>query len=73
MEQVKLKRVLRERNISAYRLAKECHIATCDIYQALNGKKPMFPRWKKSIANYLHIDEEQLFEECEDDAKNVAN
>lgn len=69
-----LKRILRERNISAYRLAKECHIAACDIYQALNGKKPMFPRWKKSISSYLHIDEKLLFERGDDnDAKDATD
>lgn len=62
MEQVVLKRVLKERNITAYRLALECKIALPDIYQALNGKKTMFPRWKKSIAEYLKMSEEELFE-----------
>lgn len=61
MEQVVLKKVLKERGITAYRLALDCRIALPDMYQALNGKKAMFPRWKKSIANYLHMSEEDLF------------
>lgn len=73
MEQMILKKILKERDISAYRLAKECHIAPCDIYQALNGKKPMFPRWRKSISNFLQMDEKQLFERGENDAENVVN
>lgn len=55
MEQVKLKEVLKERNISAYKLAIECHIATPDMYQAINGKKTMFPKWKRAISEYLKL------------------
>jgi len=62
MEQVQLKKFLNERNISAYRLAKECNIALSDMYQALNGKKKMFPRWRRSIAEYLGASEKELFE-----------
>lgn len=61
MEQIILKNVLKERNITPYRLAIECNIALPDMYQALNGKKTMFPRWKKSIAEYLRMDEKDLF------------
>jgi len=62
MEQIILKRILKERNITPYRLARDCKIALPDIYQALNGKKQMFPRWKKSIAEYLQMPEDALFE-----------
>lgn len=57
-----LKNTLKSKDISAYRLANECGIATCDIYQAINGKKPMFPKWKKAIAKYLEMPEAELFE-----------
>ena len=62
MEQKKLKSILKNKNLSAYRLAIECRIATPDMYMALNGKKPMFPKWKKAIASYLNMKEEDLFE-----------
>lgn len=65
MEQKKLKQIMQEREISAYRLAIDCKIALSDIYQAISGKKPMFPRWRKSIAAYLEMEEKDLFEGVE--------
>lgn len=73
MEEKKLKQILKEKKISAYRLAIECHIATPDMYMALNGKKPMFPKWKKAIASYLNMDEHQLFERSDENANNAIN
>lgn len=62
MEQKKLKVVLHNKGITAYKLAKECNIALPDMYSAINGKKVMFPRWKKSISDYLNMPEAELFE-----------
>lgn len=62
MEEKKLKRILKEKGITAYRLAMECHIATPDMYMAINGKKPMFPKWRKAISEYLNVPEQELFE-----------
>ena len=52
-EQRKLKEILKQRGISAYRLAIDCHIATTNIYNCLNGKQYMYPKWRKTIAEYL--------------------
>ena len=73
MKQKTLKSILEERKITPYRLAKDCGIATSDIYQALSGKKPMFPKWRKVIAEYLKMDECQLFERRDENADNVTN
>lgn len=64
-EQNRLKEVLKEKKISAYKLAIECHIATPDMYMALNGKKPMYSKWKTKIAEYLKMSEEEIFSDYE--------
>ena len=58
-----LKSILQERGLTKYRLAKMSHISTQDIYSLLNGKKPLYPNWKKRIAEALKVPEEELFEE----------
>lgn len=62
-EQIKLKEVLKERRLSAYRLAMDCHIATTNIYNCLNGKQYIYPKWRKAISEYLKLPEEELFED----------
>lgn len=58
-----LRNTLKEKNITVYRLAKMSNISTQDLYTALNGKKPMYPNWKKRIAEALNTDVESLFNE----------
>ena len=57
----KLKKTLAEQGITIYRLAKLSKISTQDLYTALKGKKPMYPNWKKRIAEALDTDVESLF------------
>lgn len=59
----KLNRVMLERGITRYRLSKMAKISTQDLYSALGGKKPLYPNWKKRIAQALEIPEEELFKE----------
>lgn len=61
----KLKKTLVEQGITIYRLAKLSKISTQDLYTALKGKKPMYPNWKKRIAEALDTDVESLFNEEE--------
>ncbi len=61
----KLKKTLAEQGITIYRLAKLSKISTQDLYTALKGKKPMYPNWKKRIAEALDTDVESLFNEEE--------
>lgn len=56
---------LKKRGITKYRLAKMSNISTQDIYSLLNGKKPLYPNWKKRICDFLELPEEELFEEGE--------
>lgn len=61
----KLKTTMREKNISVNKLSFLSEIAAPDLYCALSGKKPMFPNWKKRIAEALNTDIESLFNEEE--------
>ena len=63
MKYKNLMTVLHDRSITPYRLAKDCHISTSDIYQVLSGKKPMFPKWRRAISEYLNVNENALFGE----------
>jgi len=58
-----LLRILKERNITKNKLAKEAKITPQDLYNAFNGNKPFYPAWRKKIAKYLKVDEKTLFEE----------
>lgn len=67
VKQTKLRKIIDEKGITPYRLAKDCHIAPTDVYNILKGMRPAFPRWRKSISEYLGIPEEEIFmEEGED-------
>lgn len=59
----KLKSILEAKGITKYRLAKMSNISTQDMYSLLNGKKILYPNWKKRIAEALEMPEEELFEE----------
>ena len=63
----KLHSILRERKITINKLSLESGIAPPDLYSALSGKKPLYPGWRKRIADSLNLSEEVLFiEENED-------
>jgi len=59
----KLKEVLRERELSVNKLSFGARISPSDLSSVLSGKKPMFPNWRKRIAFFLEIPEEELFGE----------
>ena len=58
---MKLIDILKEKNISKLQLALNAQIAPSDLYCAINGKKPFYPKWKKKIADFIKIDEAELF------------
>ena len=62
---MKLLDVLKERNISKLQLALNAGITPSDLYCALNGKKPFYPKYKRKISEFLQIDEAVLFAEGE--------
>ena len=59
-------KLLEERGLTKYRLAKMSNISPQDLYTALNGYKPMYPGWRKRIAEALEIPENVLFLEREE-------
>ena len=59
----KLKQAAHEKGISIGKLARLSDIAAPDMYSAINGNKPMYPNWRKRIADALDADEAELFEE----------
>lgn len=54
--------ILKEKGISKLQLALRCQIAPSDLYNAMNGNKPFFPKWRKKIATYLEVDENLIFD-----------
>lgn len=56
-----LKATMNEKGISGYKLAQMTGISNSDIYQALSGKKTMYPNWKKRIADALGCSVDELF------------
>lgn len=60
-------KVLEEKNMSRYQLAKGAKIAPPDIYKCFSGKQPFYPKWRKNIAKYLGVNETDLFDEVKSD------
>lgn len=54
--------ILKERKISKLQLALKCQITPSDLYSAINGNKPFYPKWRQKISQYLEIDEQILFD-----------
>lgn len=64
-----LEKLLSDRNISKYALAKAAGIAPTDIYSIFKGSRPLFPNWKKRICEALEMDSAEVFPEEEDQSK----
>jgi transcriptional regulator with XRE-family HTH domain len=62
---MKLLEILKERNISRLQLAMSTKVNPSSIYDATNKRIPFYPAWKKRIAEYLELTEEELFSEDE--------
>lgn len=65
----KLKAEMQKRGISKYKLAHMSKIAEADFYSMLNGRKVMFPNWRKRIAEALEMSADELFDE--NDGKTI--
>lgn len=63
MEYPKLEKIMVEKNITRYRLAKQTGIAPTDIYGALSGNRKMYSGWKKRIAAALDVEVSDIFDE----------
>lgn len=57
-----LLKVLNEKGISKLQLALKCQISPSDLYNAINGNRPFYPKWRKKISEYLEVDEQILFD-----------
>ena len=53
--------IMKERHITGYWLSKRTGIASPDVYAALKGTKPMYPGYKKRIAEALELSADYLF------------
>lgn len=56
-----LLKLLEDREISKLQLALNCKITPSDLYRAIKGKKPFYPKWRKNISKYLNVEESFLF------------
>lgn len=54
---------MQKQGITGYRLGKMLHICRSDLYCAIKGTKPMYPGYKKRIADALGCTIEELFPE----------
>lgn len=61
MKHDNVRRILSERGISIRKCAIEIGISQPDLCNAINGVKPMYPKYRKLLANYLGIDQGVLF------------
>lgn len=61
----KLHQELKKRCLSVNKLSFMSGITASDLYCALSGKKPMYPNWRKRIAEALDMSIEELFDEEE--------
>ena len=63
MSKAEIEEILKQHNLSKMQAALLSKISPADFYQALNGKKPFFPKWRKQFAKTLNMSEEELFPE----------
>ncbi len=61
----KLKEVLKNKGMTAYRLAQLTGIGAPHIYNIISGKEYPYPSWRNRIADALQLPEESIFSEEE--------
>lgn len=67
----KIEQVLKKKGLSKNRAAMMAQISPSDLYQAINGKKPFFPAWRKRLSEVLQVPEDELFPEYAENDKGV--
>jgi hypothetical protein len=60
---MKIHEVMLARKISQRKLSIMAGITSQDLNQALHGKKPFFPAWRKRVSTALDVPEDELFPE----------
>ena len=69
-----LRDAIQAHDTNVRRIAIQAGIASQDLYQAINGKKPFYPGWRKRVAEALEMSVEELFrEEVTRDDENSNN
>lgn len=66
----RLEKELESKGWSRNKLGLESKISPSSISQAMNGNIPMFPGWKKKIADTLEVLEEELFPDHEENKED---
>lgn len=61
MKHKRVKEILSERGISIRKCAIAIGITQPDLCNAINGVKPMYPKYRRLLSEYLGIDEAVLF------------
>lgn len=67
MKFTKLEEVLKERGISKRQLAKSIGIHCESLYPSLNGKRHLYPKYKRKISEFLDMPSAELFKEIENE------
>ena len=62
---MKLLDILKEKKMTRHRLAKLTDIAPGDLYCAIDGKKPLYPGYRRRIAEVLAMKESEVFPDYE--------
>lgn len=63
MAYTSLRDEMRRQGLSIRQLAIKSNITSQDLTQALNGKKPFYPGWRKRVSESLNKAEKDLFPE----------
>jgi transcriptional regulator with XRE-family HTH domain len=69
---LELRRARQRRGLSLTKLTALTGIATTDLSLLERGLRPLFPGWRRRIAEALGMPEEDLFRSTEDPPNNAA-
>jgi predicted transcriptional regulator len=60
---LKVNEIIKLKGYTKAKVAIMANIPQNDFYQATNGKKSFFPKWRKAVSSVLGMSEEELFPE----------
>lgn len=66
---LKVNSIIKEKGYTKAKVAVMANIGQNDFYQATNGKKSFFPKWRKAVSKVLDVPEEELFPEYYSEVK----
>lgn len=69
MKYLSVRKAIEDKGISIRQIALKSEIASQDLYQALNGKKPFYPGWRKRVAAALEMSVDDLFSDQDGDCR----